>query len=123
MYSKPLHLANLPHAPPVHHSQLILRCHKNNIVLRFHPSRHPSHPTSPPQPVDPSLSSKQTAMRLCSSAKKRACSWALPKACRTSSSKVNTLKALHTTRTTLELVRTVKSLMNTPASPVSTSDM
>ncbi|MPC78848.1 hypothetical protein E2C01_073349 [Portunus trituberculatus] len=45
-----------PHAPPVHRSQLILRCRKNNIVLRFHPSCRPMQPTGPPQPVDPSLS-------------------------------------------------------------------
>ncbi|MPC19378.1 hypothetical protein E2C01_012290 [Portunus trituberculatus] len=39
--------------PLPHHTQLILHCRKNNIVLRFHPSRRP---TGPPQPVDSSLS-------------------------------------------------------------------
>ncbi|MPC12236.1 hypothetical protein E2C01_004914 [Portunus trituberculatus] len=39
----------LPATPLVHHSQLILRCRKNNIVLRFHPSRCP---TGPPQPEE-----------------------------------------------------------------------
>ncbi|MPC30567.1 hypothetical protein E2C01_023834 [Portunus trituberculatus] len=53
---KGLILPAAPRAPPVHRSQLILCCRKNNIVLHFYPSRHPMGPTGPIQPVDPSLS-------------------------------------------------------------------
>ncbi|MPC45108.1 hypothetical protein E2C01_038794 [Portunus trituberculatus] len=62
IFSRSVHMAInkkgliLPAIPPVHCSQLILRCHKNNIVLHFHPSCHPMRFTGSLQPVDPSLS-------------------------------------------------------------------
>ncbi|MPC35781.1 hypothetical protein E2C01_029215 [Portunus trituberculatus] len=45
-----------PSRCPTGPRQPVVHCRKNNIVLRFHPSRRPTRPTGPPEPVDPSLS-------------------------------------------------------------------